>query len=115
MRSPCLRRQRSLNRPITRCSPPPAPIAICIGTATRPCAADEAAAMVRWGAQVRSTDPTHRFDGTDAALARIDALLAALPPPPAEAATRRQLRLDRLVALRDRVRMKEAAEEGAAL
>ena len=71
--------------------------------------------MVRWGAKVRSPDPAHRFDGTDAALERLDALLAALPPLPAEAATRRQLRLDRLVALRDRVHMKEAAEEGAAL
>ena len=78
-------------------------------------AADEAAAMVRWGAQVRPSDPLHRFDGTDAALARLDTLLAALPPPPAEAAKRRQLRLDRLVALRDRVRMKEAVEEGDAL
>jgi tetratricopeptide (TPR) repeat protein len=29
--------------------------------------------MVRWGAQVRSSDPAHRFDGTDAALARLDA------------------------------------------
>ena len=42
--------------------------------------------MVRWGAQVRSSDPARRFDGTDAALARLDQLLAALPPPPAEAA-----------------------------
>ena len=28
--------------------------------------------MVRWGAQVRSSDPARRFDGTDAALARLD-------------------------------------------
>jgi|HubBroStandDraft_6_1064221.scaffolds.fasta_scaffold13637_3 biofilm PGA synthesis protein PgaA len=86
-----------------------------IAGTTPPFAADEAAAMVRWGAQIRSSDPTHRFDGTDVALARIDALLAALPPPPAEAAARRQLRLDRLVALRDRVRMREAIEEGETL
>ena len=78
-------------------------------------AADEAAAMVRWGAKIRPPDPAHRFDGTDAALARLDALLAALPPPPAEPAMRRQLRLDRMVALRDRVRMKEVVEEGEAL
>ena len=32
--------------------------------------------MVRWGAQVRPPDPARRFDGTDAALARLDALLA---------------------------------------
>ena len=57
-------------------------------------------------------DPAQRFDGTDAAIARLDRLLAALPPPPAEAAARRRLRLDRLVALRDRVRMKEVVEEG---
>ncbi len=86
-----------------------------IAGTTLPLAAEEVAAMVRWGAKIRSPDPAHRFDGTDAALARLDALLAALPPPPAEAAIRRQLLLDRLVALRDRVRMKEAVEEGEAL
>ena len=86
-----------------------------IAGTTPPIAADQAAAMVRWGAQVRSSDPRHRFEGTDAALARLDGLLAALPPPPAQAAARRQLRLDRLVALRDRVRMTEAVEEGDAL
>jgi biofilm PGA synthesis protein PgaA len=84
------------------------------GTET-PYAPDEAAAMTRWGKDLRPTDPAHRFDGTDAALARLDALLAALPPPPAEAATRRQLRLDRMVALRDRVRMQEVVAEGEAL
>jgi biofilm PGA synthesis protein PgaA len=51
--------------------------------------------------------------GTDAAIARLDRLLAASPPPPA--AARRRLRLDRLVALRDRVRMEEAVQEGRAL
>lgn len=82
--------------------PPPLPV-------------DEAAAMVRWGAQVRPSDPVHRFDSTDAALARLDALLVALPPAPAESETRRRLRLDRLVALRDRVRMNEVITEGDAL
>src|SRR5262249_33274817 len=72
------------------------------GTTTPAIAADQAASMVRWGAQVRSSDPAHRFDGTDAAIARLDQLLAALPPSPAEAAMRRRLRLDRMVALRDR-------------
>jgi biofilm PGA synthesis protein PgaA len=86
---------------------------VIAGTRTPSIAADQAAAMVRWGAQVRSSDPARRFDGTDAALARLDQLLAALPP--AEAGLRRRLRLDRMVALRDRMRMQEAAEEGDAL
>ena len=71
--------------------------------------------MVRWGAQVRS--PTRRAASTaPMPPSRVSTqLLAALPPPPAEAGLRRRLRLDRLVALRDRVRMQEAAEEGEAL
>jgi biofilm PGA synthesis protein PgaA len=80
---------------------------------TRPIQAQQAGAMVRWGEQVRSEDPARRFEGTDAALARIEALLASLPAD--DKALRRQLRLDRLVALRDRQRMKEAVEEGDAL
>lgn len=78
--------------------------------------ADEAASMVQWGAQLRDESrPAQRFDGTDAALARIDALLQALPPPPAEAALRRRLRLDRLVALRDRRRPQQVIDEATAL
>src|SRR4051812_23392400 len=86
--------------------------AATIAGATVPIQAQQAAAMVRWGAQIESPDPARRFDGTDAALARLDALLASLPPD--EKDLRRRLRLDRLVALRDRVRMQEAVEEGAA-
>ncbi len=89
--------------------------AAALAGTTRPYSADQAAAMVRWGSDTRPSDPAQRFDGTDAAIARLDGLLAALPPPPAEAAARRRLRLDRLVALRDRVRMEEAASEGRAL
>ena len=81
--------------------------------------AGQAAAMVRWGYETRPEetpgDAARRFRGTDAALARLDQLLASLPPPPAEAALRRKIRLDRMVALRDRVRMPEAAAEGEAL
>ena len=89
--------------------------AAALAGTTRPYAMDQAAAMVRWGTDTRPLDPARRFDGTDAAIARLDGLLAALPRPPAEAAARRRLRLDRLVALRDRVRMEEAAREGQAL
>ena len=69
----------------------------------------------RWGTDTRPSDPAQRFDATDAAIARLDGLLAALSPPPAEAAARRRLRLDRLVALRDRVRMQEVVKKGRAL
>ncbi len=89
--------------------------AAALAGTTWPYAVDQAGAMVRWGADTRSSDPAQRFDGTDAAIARLDNLLAALPPPPAEAAARRRLRLDRLAALRDRFRMKEVVEEGRAL
>jgi biofilm PGA synthesis protein PgaA len=87
--------------------------AAALAGTTAPYAADEAAARVRWGTDTRPMDPAHRFDGTDAAIARIDALLAARPPPPA--AERRRLRLDRMVALRDRFRMQEVVAEGDAL
>ena len=81
-----------------------------------PFAPDEAAAMVRWGADTRPpADPLNRFLGTEAAITRLDGLLGSLPPPPAEAARRRRLRLDRMVGLRDRVRMSEVVAEGDAL
>ena len=86
--------------------------AAAVAGATPAIAAQEAAAMVRYG-EMDSGDPARRFEGTDAALARIAALLDGLPP--SETALRRQLRLDRLVALRNRVRMEEARAEGDAL
>jgi len=52
--------------------------------------AAQAGAMVRWGEQTRPPEPAKRFEGTDAALARLDALLAATPPE--ETALRRRLR-----------------------
>ena len=76
-------------------------------------AAAQGAAMERWGKVVRGPDPERRFDGTDAALARLDALLASTPPEDVD--LRRRLRLDRMLALTDRVRMEEAAREGDAL
>lgn len=73
-------------------------------------AAAQAAAMVRWGIEVQGPDPARRFEGTDAAIVRLDALLASTPAT--EVDLRRRLRLDRLVALAERVRMAEAAQEG---
>jgi biofilm PGA synthesis protein PgaA len=87
--------------------------AAAIDPARSTSAAERAAALVRWGAAIRGPDPARRFDGTDAALARLDGLLAATPA--SDAALRRRLRLDRLVALRDRVRMSEVVDEGDAL
>ena len=86
--------------------------AMLAGT-TPPIDAAQAGAMVRWGEQTRPSDPAQRFVGTDAALARLDALLAATPPE--DTALRRKLRLDRMVALRDRMRMAEVVAEGDAL
>jgi biofilm PGA synthesis protein PgaA len=74
---------------------------------------DEAAALVRWGVDARLSDPARRFEGTDAAIVRLDQLLGASPPP--DKATRRRLRLDRVVAYRDRVRMQDVVTEGDAL
>lgn len=76
-------------------------------------AAAQGAAMERWGKLVRDPDPARRFDGTDAALARLEALLASTPS--GEPRLKRQLRLDRMVALADRTRMEEAAREGDSL
>jgi biofilm PGA synthesis protein PgaA len=84
-----------------------------IGGTTPSIAAGQAGSMVRWGAKIREPEPARRYVGTDAALARLDVLLAGTPLE--EKFVRRRLRLDRLVALRDRGRWKEAVEEGTAL
>jgi biofilm PGA synthesis protein PgaA len=79
-------------------------------------AADMAAARTRWGAEVRDEDISRRFEGTDRALADLDALLARLgADPAADPALVRRVRLDRMIALRDRVRMAEVVAEGDAL
>lgn len=71
--------------------------------------ARQAASTVRWGAQVVPRDPARRFEGTDAALARLDALIAeAAGAPRRDAELLRQLRGDRAVALRQRERWAEA-------
>ncbi len=88
-------------------APPP----LAEGADRLPLGAEVAAADVRFGNTVRPIEPERRFEGTDRALARLEALLAQDPPPP----LRRQIRQDRVVALRDRVRMAEALAEADAL
>jgi biofilm PGA synthesis protein PgaA len=79
-------------------------------------AADQAAALTRWGAAVRPLEIAQRFNGTDRALAALDRLLAELrADAAADPALVRRVRLDRLVALRDRVLMAEALAEAEAL
>lgn len=72
--------------------------------------ADSAASLTRWGAEVR--EPARPFDITDRALASADALLARLAADSAsDPALVRRVRLDRMVALRDRRRMAEVVAE----
>ena len=73
--------------------------------------ANRAAHQVRWGI-VEPPSETERFAATDRALALLDENLAALDPATEiDSPLIRQGRLDRLVALRDRVRMEEAVAE----
>ncbi len=79
-------------------------------------AGDMAAARVRWGAEVRPEEVARRFEGTDRAIADLDALLAKLKADPAaDPQLVRRVRLDRMVGLRDRVRMAEVIAEAEAL
>lgn len=75
--------------------------------------------LVRWGGQVESPtprDPVARHARTDAAIAALDAAIAAWEPLGPEAAGAvRAARVDRLVALRDRGRMDEVIAEAATL
>nr|WP_249732018.1 poly-beta-1,6 N-acetyl-D-glucosamine export porin PgaA [Roseococcus sp. SDR] len=102
---------RSLGGPNGAAAIADAPPPLAEGRDRLPLGAEVAAADVRFGNTVRPVEPERRFEGTDRALARLDALLAEDPPP----ALRRQIRLDRVVALRDRVRMAEALAEADAL
>jgi biofilm PGA synthesis protein PgaA len=69
--------------------------------------ASEAAAMVRWGEDVKPLDPALRYQGTDRAIERLDQLLQTTSDPD----IRRRLRNDRIIALRDRFRMEEVVRE----
>ncbi len=74
--------------------------------------ANQAGMLVRWGNQVTPRDPRRRFEGTDAALKRLNQLLVearAKDPPDTALITR--LRYDRVVALRQREYWGEAAAE----
>lgn len=76
---------------------------------------DAAAAMVRRG-PLPAASERERFDAIDSAIARLDALIARWRADGAEAdANIRRARLDRLTALRDRVRMREVIAEYDAL
>ena len=78
--------------------------------------ARQAAALVNQATAIPTVDPVHRFARTDAALARLESLLAdtrAASPPDDGLVTR--LRGDRIVALRDRERWVDVFGEVAAL
>jgi biofilm PGA synthesis protein PgaA len=77
-------------------------------------AADTVAAMVRWGPLDTQDYAHHRFDATDRAINELDRLIARADAEGNSAITV-QLRLDRIVAFRDRVRMAEAISEANAL
>lgn len=78
--------------------------------------ASKAASLTRWGAEVRPEAVERRFEGTDRAIAAQDSLLASLAADPAaDPGLVRRVRLDRMVALRDRVRMAEVVAEAEAL
>jgi biofilm PGA synthesis protein PgaA len=77
-------------------------------------AAGTAAAEVRWGPLDTRDDAHHRFDATDRAIRDLDHLIARAQAEGNSAITV-QLRLDRIVAYRDRVRMADVISEARAL
>jgi biofilm PGA synthesis protein PgaA len=86
------------------------------GAARLALSADQAGSQVRWGGDIRPRDPARRFDDTNAALARIDQLIAeAKATQDVSPDVLSHLRFDRLVALRDRVRMTEVISDSDVL
>jgi biofilm PGA synthesis protein PgaA len=78
--------------------------------------ARQAAALVNQAASIPEMDPVHRFDRIDAALARLESLLAdARSASPPDDGLIIRLRGDRVVALRDRERWQDVVSEVAAL
>ena len=78
--------------------------------------ADRAAALVRWSNSLPATDLASRFAETDQALALLDSLIAtARGAEPVDEAMVRRLRIDRLLALRDRLRMAEVIAEAQSM
>jgi biofilm PGA synthesis protein PgaA len=69
---------------------------------------DCAAQLIKWGS-FSTDEPEHRFDGTDKALKALEANLADFDPQAAW--DLRRERFDRMIALRDRFRMKDVIEE----
>lgn len=68
---------------------------------------DQAALTTRWGAAADQSAPD-RFSNTDIALADIERLLQELQASNKDGAAARRLQFDRIEALRNRVRMREA-------
>lgn len=77
-------------------------------------AADMAAAEVRWDPLEASSDPRRRFDAADRAIADLDRLITQAQRE-GDTNAETHLRLDHLIALRDRVRMAEVIAEADAL
>jgi poly-beta-1,6 N-acetyl-D-glucosamine export porin PgaA len=78
--------------------------------------AGQAAALVNQATTTPALDPARRFDRTDAALARLESLLAtAMTASPHDDGLVRRLRSDRVLALRDRERWTDVVAEVTAL
>ena len=78
--------------------------------------AAEAAAMVRWGTEFVPPELAKRFERTDAALARLEALIReASALHPADRGLLLRLKRDRVLALRNRERWNDAVQAAAEL
>jgi poly-beta-1,6 N-acetyl-D-glucosamine export porin PgaA len=78
--------------------------------------AEQAGSMVRWGSYLRPADPRLRFLGTDAALSRLNAQIAAAArATPRDEGLLRRLQRDRAIALRDRKRWQDTVSQTEAL